>query len=296
MTTMDIKGVSWVGNMCQRFEALCVDIDEAIYEDTFIYVGNQMRTVGKSVKKFYSEVVQDLLSSSSLDSAKGKDALNTVEHNGGATACKKQKLVSERKSVDTASVKTGNSLDGDATVKSSVSCGPCSSAEELSTPVKLESQSADMVSNQSPTVESYINRGEEQEAQLKSFFVLSGKDSVEEFTCNESRNERDDVLCGCGDIGSVKASAAFVCESNKDKVKISWDIMEENASALAVEGTQTEGTCTELNNPDSSIEAALDTTKIDNVQDAVEVDALLSVSNAGTYNCTFFLISTCRDL
>ncbi|CAN7137368.1 unnamed protein product [Brassica rapa subsp. narinosa] len=50
---MDFKGITWVGNVYQKFEAMCL-------EDTAKYVENQVQTVGNSVKRFCSEVAQDL--------------------------------------------------------------------------------------------------------------------------------------------------------------------------------------------------------------------------------------------
>ncbi|XP_019093110.1 PREDICTED: uncharacterized protein LOC104749764 isoform X2 [Camelina sativa] len=58
---MDFKGIKWVGNVYQKFEAMCLEVEEIIVQDTAKYVENQVHTVGNSVKKFCSDVVQDLL-------------------------------------------------------------------------------------------------------------------------------------------------------------------------------------------------------------------------------------------
>ncbi|XP_048232458.1 uncharacterized protein LOC8264205 isoform X3 [Ricinus communis] len=68
---MDLKGISWVGNIYQKFEAMCLEVEEVMYQDTVKYVENQVQTVGSSVKRFYSDVMQDLLPPSSVDAAKG---------------------------------------------------------------------------------------------------------------------------------------------------------------------------------------------------------------------------------
>ncbi|KVI02248.1 hypothetical protein Ccrd_019539 [Cynara cardunculus var. scolymus] len=52
---------NWVGNMYQRFEAVCQEVDEFVHQDKVKYVESHMQTVGESVKKFYSGVVQDIL-------------------------------------------------------------------------------------------------------------------------------------------------------------------------------------------------------------------------------------------
>ncbi|KAJ0052517.1 hypothetical protein Pint_02399 [Pistacia integerrima] len=71
MVTMDLKGITWVGHVYQKFEAMCLEVEEVMYQDTVKYVENQVQTVGASVKKFYSDVVQDLLPPSSMDLVKG---------------------------------------------------------------------------------------------------------------------------------------------------------------------------------------------------------------------------------
>ncbi|CAH2059955.1 unnamed protein product [Thlaspi arvense] len=67
---MDFKGIAWVGNVYQKFEAMCLEVEEIIVQDTAKYVENQVQTVGNSVKKFCSDVVGDLLPDDSVDSEK----------------------------------------------------------------------------------------------------------------------------------------------------------------------------------------------------------------------------------
>ncbi|KAG4971948.1 hypothetical protein AAZX31_13G274400 [Glycine max] len=64
---MDVKGITWVGNIFQTFEDIYVDVEDTMLEETVKYIGNQMQTVGESVKKIYSDVMQDLLPPSSYD-------------------------------------------------------------------------------------------------------------------------------------------------------------------------------------------------------------------------------------
>lgn len=58
---MDFKGITWAGNIYEKFEAMCLEVEEVMYEDTVKYVENQVQKVGVSVKKFYAEVMEDLL-------------------------------------------------------------------------------------------------------------------------------------------------------------------------------------------------------------------------------------------
>lgn len=61
MITMEVNGISWVGDIYHKFEAICLEVEEVVCEDTVKYVENQVQTVGATVKKFYSDVIQDLL-------------------------------------------------------------------------------------------------------------------------------------------------------------------------------------------------------------------------------------------
>ncbi|KAL5864738.1 hypothetical protein ACOSQ3_002252 [Xanthoceras sorbifolium] len=78
MITMDLKGITWAGHVYQKFETMCLEVEEIMYQDTVKYVENQVQTVGASVKKFYSDVMQDLLPPSSMDLVKGAAASNMV--------------------------------------------------------------------------------------------------------------------------------------------------------------------------------------------------------------------------
>ncbi|CAO2814539.1 unnamed protein product [Amaranthus hypochondriacus] len=89
MTIMD--GGSWVGDLFQKFESICVEVEEVICEDTFKYVENRVRNVGETVKKVYSDVMQDLLPSSELDRVKVDDHLSTVVHSDDVKTCVEQK-------------------------------------------------------------------------------------------------------------------------------------------------------------------------------------------------------------
>ncbi|KAE8689237.1 Adaptin ear-binding coat-associated protein 1 NECAP-1 isoform 1 [Hibiscus syriacus] len=86
MITMDLEGITWVGHVYQEFESMCLEAEEVMYKDTVKYVEDQVQTVGASVKKFYADVmqdmVQDLLLPSSLEPKEAVAASNTpVEKN-----------------------------------------------------------------------------------------------------------------------------------------------------------------------------------------------------------------------
>ncbi|XP_024990309.1 uncharacterized protein LOC112524626 isoform X2 [Cynara cardunculus var. scolymus] len=67
MDSMDLKGIAWVGNIYQKFEAMCLEVEEAMCQETAKYVENQVQTVGASMKRFCSDVMQDMLPPSSKD-------------------------------------------------------------------------------------------------------------------------------------------------------------------------------------------------------------------------------------
>ncbi|XP_073026987.1 uncharacterized protein [Primulina eburnea] len=80
---MDFKGVAWAGDVYQKFEAMCSEVEEVMYQDAVKYMENQAQKVGASVKKFYSEVMQDLMPSSCVDPVKvatGDLSLNPYAH------------------------------------------------------------------------------------------------------------------------------------------------------------------------------------------------------------------------
>ncbi|KAK9267424.1 hypothetical protein L1049_009850 [Liquidambar formosana] len=69
---MDIKckGITWVGNICQKLETMFLEVDEIMCQEPVKYVENHLQTVGANVKQFCSEFVQDVFPPSSVDSVK----------------------------------------------------------------------------------------------------------------------------------------------------------------------------------------------------------------------------------
>lgn len=62
---MDFRGASWVGDIYQKFEAMCLEVEETICEDAVKFVESQVHNVGSNMKKFYADVLQDLASQDS---------------------------------------------------------------------------------------------------------------------------------------------------------------------------------------------------------------------------------------
>ncbi|RVX09230.1 hypothetical protein CK203_015466 [Vitis vinifera] len=93
---MDFKGITWVGNMYQKFETICLEVEDIMYQDTVKYFENhvkyvedQVETVGESVKKFCSEIVQDLLLPDSLEVT---DSNLSLDQHDNVKLCKKPKV------------------------------------------------------------------------------------------------------------------------------------------------------------------------------------------------------------
>ncbi|XP_074345730.1 uncharacterized protein LOC141684589 isoform X1 [Apium graveolens] len=65
ISMMDFRGASWVGDIYQKFEAMCMEVEETICEDAVKFVESQVHNVGSNMKKFYTDVMQDLASTDS---------------------------------------------------------------------------------------------------------------------------------------------------------------------------------------------------------------------------------------
>ncbi|MED6170321.1 hypothetical protein PIB30_029816 [Stylosanthes scabra] len=61
MDLKKVKGINWMGNIYNKFEAVCNGVDDIVGQDAVKYLENRVQNVGDSVKRFYSDVVQDLL-------------------------------------------------------------------------------------------------------------------------------------------------------------------------------------------------------------------------------------------
>eukprot|EP00261_Vitis_vinifera_P011997 XP_002283041.3 PREDICTED: uncharacterized protein LOC100246901 isoform X2 [Vitis vinifera] len=82
MSAMDLKfkGIAWVGNIYQKFEAICQEVDNIVSQDPVKYVENQVQTGCESMKKFCSDVVQELLPSS-VDPVEHEDEAVPLKQN-----------------------------------------------------------------------------------------------------------------------------------------------------------------------------------------------------------------------
>ncbi|KAK4794445.1 hypothetical protein SAY86_012439 [Trapa natans] len=86
---MNSRGITWAANIYQKFEAMCLEVEELIQQDTAKYVENQVQSVGACVKKFYSDVMEDFLPPSH-DPGKVK-SFEMLEQFNDVEVCKKPK-------------------------------------------------------------------------------------------------------------------------------------------------------------------------------------------------------------
>ncbi|XP_021294452.1 uncharacterized protein LOC110424237 [Herrania umbratica] len=84
------KGIAWVGNIYQKFEAMCMEVDDMVCEETFRCVENHLQTVGANVKQFCTEFMQDVLLSPRAKSVEERN-LSLVQ-NTGVTACENSNI------------------------------------------------------------------------------------------------------------------------------------------------------------------------------------------------------------
>ncbi|KAI3996869.1 hypothetical protein MKX01_021145 [Papaver californicum] len=91
MLNMNFKGITWVGNIYDKFEAICLNAEDIMNQDTVKYVENQVQNVGGNIKKFCAEFVNDLLPIE--DPVKERDS--DKKANAELGACKKANLNSK---------------------------------------------------------------------------------------------------------------------------------------------------------------------------------------------------------
>ncbi|KAE9592879.1 hypothetical protein Lal_00029259 [Lupinus albus] len=58
---LSFKRINWVGNICQKFEAVCQEVDNVVSKNAVKYFESQVQNIGDNVEKIYSGVIQDLL-------------------------------------------------------------------------------------------------------------------------------------------------------------------------------------------------------------------------------------------
>ncbi|CAK8561440.1 unnamed protein product [Lathyrus sativus] len=58
--SLKVKHTNWVGNIYQKLEAVCHEVDGIVGQDAVKYLENRVLNVGDSMKKLYSDVVHEL--------------------------------------------------------------------------------------------------------------------------------------------------------------------------------------------------------------------------------------------
>ncbi|CAJ2645437.1 hypothetical protein L195_g002947 [Trifolium pratense] len=84
---LKVNRINWVGNIYQKFEAVCQEVDGIVGQDAVKYLDNRVQNVGDSMKKLYSEVVHELLPFPTLSSPTKYEARSfPLKNNVGSTA------------------------------------------------------------------------------------------------------------------------------------------------------------------------------------------------------------------
>ncbi|XP_039047897.1 uncharacterized protein LOC120188572 [Hibiscus syriacus] len=90
------KGIAWFGNIYQKFEAMCLEMDDMVCQETFQYVEDQLQTVGANVKQFCTELMQEVLPSSPTNSKEEHDSSLVqnadVAHEDSNTSVDKERI------------------------------------------------------------------------------------------------------------------------------------------------------------------------------------------------------------
>eukprot|EP00268_Persea_americana_P000983 TRINITY_DN102966_c0_g1_i1.p1 TRINITY_DN102966_c0_g1~~TRINITY_DN102966_c0_g1_i1.p1 ORF type:complete len:351 (+),score=80.36 TRINITY_DN102966_c0_g1_i1:395-1447(+) len=94
MFNMDFKsdGISWVGNIYQKFEAICQEVDGIMIQEKAKYIESQMQTGCDNVRKFCAEVMQDLLLPAAACDVKGPVSDLSLVYDVDVGMCKKSKV------------------------------------------------------------------------------------------------------------------------------------------------------------------------------------------------------------
>ncbi|XP_058100747.1 uncharacterized protein LOC131245361 isoform X1 [Magnolia sinica] len=73
MFKMDLKskGITWVGNIYQKFESMCQEVDGLMSQEKVKYVKSQVQTSCETVQKLCTEAMQELIPLPSTSSVKG---------------------------------------------------------------------------------------------------------------------------------------------------------------------------------------------------------------------------------
>lgn len=83
------NGITWVGSIYQKFEDMCLEVDEIMRQERLNCVEGQLQIVGANVRQFCSEIMQDVLPPSSVPTEKEAVSDLSVEQTTDVAAYKK---------------------------------------------------------------------------------------------------------------------------------------------------------------------------------------------------------------
>ncbi|XP_042951103.1 uncharacterized protein LOC122283024 isoform X5 [Carya illinoinensis] len=208
---MDLKhkGITWVGNFFQKLEAVCQEVDDIVNKDTVKYVENQLQTMGGSVKKFCSDVVQDVLPPL-VDPVECQAQVVALKSNDAINTYLKAMMGDEENHVDV--------------IKQS--------HVEPNADDHLKKQLPD-TSNENPNVSAEENATEESLTEVLELFSLNDKEPFgASFSCEFSESNHQNTF---GVVTEVPPASSFHCVEFQSPPKMGTvtDCREEDSQSMS---------------------------------------------------------------
>ncbi|GMH25564.1 hypothetical protein Nepgr_027407 [Nepenthes gracilis] len=129
-TDLRFTARTWVGNLYQKFEAICHDVDDVVSQETVRHVEDHVQMMGGNVKKFCSNVMQDLLPSSVVLPTKHAQSEH-LNQNSLINTCIMSKDNDRDYPSDTNAVQLAQERDAAEFTGKNLSCNRCSSNHNL---------------------------------------------------------------------------------------------------------------------------------------------------------------------
>ncbi|XP_040989184.1 uncharacterized protein LOC121236793 isoform X2 [Juglans microcarpa x Juglans regia] len=176
---LEHKRITWVGGIFQKLEDMCQEVDNIVSQDAINYVENQLHSMGGSVKKFCSDVVEDVLPPL-VDPIK-REAQAVVLKSNAAISTYLQSMIGDEKKHGEAVMKQSHvEPNADDHVKNLLPVNqiiPTSvhSLEEAETVLPLQKVD-DILMDENPNVNAEENATEESTAEMLEFFSPGDKE------------------------------------------------------------------------------------------------------------------------
>ncbi|KAK2638861.1 hypothetical protein Ddye_026656 [Dipteronia dyeriana] len=212
---LKFKNIAWVGkNISQKFETVCQEVDNIVCQDTVKYVESHVQAVGESVKKFYSDVVQDFVPPL-VDPLKHEVQEVVLKGNASISSYIKSMINLEGNSVDTVNKQSHEELDAVDPIKNQavLAFSQLDLENQITAPISVDSDErakSDLLSGQVDDVLTYkiLDVGVEEYA-IKE--LASTSEVLELMTLGEKDSTEASSFCEFGDYNNQHA-CGFLAE------------------------------------------------------------------------------------